>query len=81
MNRLRGLLHNQWIIMAVCFLIPLAALIAILLFDMPVTLAALVGVALICLLSHFALMRTMADHDGTHQGGEIMAESRHGGQQ
>lgn len=74
MNRLRGLLHNQWIIMAVCLLIPLVALIAILVFDTPVALTALVGLALICPLSHFALMRTMADHDGTHQGGEILAE-------
>lgn len=74
MNRLRGLLHNQWIIMAVCLLIPLVALIAILVFDTPVTLTALVGLALICPLSHFALMRTTADHDGTHHGGEILAE-------
>ena len=57
--------------MAVCLLIPLVALIAILVFDTPVTLTALVGLALICPLSHFALMRTMADHDGTHHGGEI----------
>lgn len=63
MSKVRNLLCNHWVIMAVCCLIPLAALVAILSFGVPVTTAALVGLALICPLSHLVMMRSMMNHD------------------
>ena len=63
MSKVRNLLRNHWVIMAVCCLIPLAALVAILSFGVPVTTAALVGLALICPLSHLVMMRSMMNHD------------------
>lgn len=63
MSKIRNLLRNHWIIMAVCCLIPVAALVAILGFGVPVPRAALVGLALICPLSHLVMMRGMLNHD------------------
>lgn len=69
MSKVGNLLRNHWVIMAVCCLIPLAALVAILGFGVPVTTAALVGLVLICPLSHFVLMRGMMNHDQHEQRG------------
>lgn len=63
MSRVRTVLQSHWIIMAVCCLVPMVALVAIVGFDVPVTTAALVGLALICPLSHIVMMRSMTKQD------------------
>jgi hypothetical protein len=52
---------HVWLMLACC-LVPLAALGAIFLFNVPVTTVLLVGLALFCPLSHLLMMKFMA-HD------------------
>ncbi len=54
------------LIMIACCLIPLAAVIAIFLFKIPVSKVFLFGLFLLCPLSHFFMMGTMGhgDHEG-----------------
>lgn len=63
MKTTRRVLQNHWVVMAVCCLIPAAALIAIIGFSVPVPTAALIGLVLLCPLSHLLLMRNMDSHN------------------
>lgn len=59
MTRVKRLLNNHWFVMLLCCLIPLAALVAIVGFGVPVTTAALIGLLLICPVAHIVLMQRM----------------------
>lgn len=55
-------------LMLACCLIPLAALAAIYVFDLPVNSVLYVGIILLCPLLHFVMMRGMMGDDHQHAG-------------
>ncbi|HET7091109.1 MAG TPA: DUF2933 domain-containing protein [Anaerolineae bacterium] len=58
------------LIMLACCLVPLAALAAIAVFNLPANTVITFGILLLCPLLHFAMMRNMGhphdEHDGHH---------------
>ena len=59
---------KHMLVMLACCLVPLAALAAITVFNIPANTVIYFGLLLLCPLMHFAMMRNMShDHGGRHK--------------
>ncbi|HET7010465.1 MAG TPA: DUF2933 domain-containing protein [Anaerolineales bacterium] len=60
--------RSHWLLMLLCCLIPLAGIVAILVFGIPTTSVLYFALVLLCPILHFVMMRDMA-HDHRHGSG------------
>ncbi|HLF28968.1 MAG TPA: DUF2933 domain-containing protein [Anaerolineae bacterium] len=67
---------KHMLIMLACCLVPLAALAAITVFNIPSNTVIYFGILLLCPLLHFAMMRNMGHHHAEHSRHDPMPKAQ-----